>query len=239
MEKLSGYKKEEVEGLKSWKEFIPESEIEKMLEYNRKRKTNSSSVPNQYETKIITKNGDILSVLLAISQIPGTRNYMASLLDITEKKKAEEELAKQGFKVTGIDIAEGMLKLAKKQVPEAIFIKGDMTNLPFADNSFEGLISLYAIFHIERKKHELVFANFFNVLKHEGILLAVLSPEEWEGTEEYHGVPMFWSSYAPKKSLEIVKKAGFKILKDEILERGEEKQYWVFAKKNKKEGIKE
>ncbi|MHA1303202.1 MAG: PAS domain S-box protein, partial [Candidatus Heimdallarchaeaceae archaeon] len=69
MEKLSGYKKEEVEGLKSWKEFIPESEIEKMLEYNRKRKTNSSSVPNQYETKIITKNGDILSVLLAISQI--------------------------------------------------------------------------------------------------------------------------------------------------------------------------
>ena len=40
-------------------------------------------------------------------------------------------LVDNGYKVTGIDFADGMIKLAKKNVPKAKFIKMDMTNLNF------------------------------------------------------------------------------------------------------------
>ncbi|MHA1401288.1 MAG: PAS domain S-box protein [Candidatus Heimdallarchaeaceae archaeon] len=95
MEKISGYKKEEVEGIRSWTDFIPEPELKRMLDYAKKRKKDPSSAPSQYETKFITKDGDVLTILLVITQIPGTTDYIASLLDITEKKKVEEELVKQ------------------------------------------------------------------------------------------------------------------------------------------------
>ena len=39
--------------------------------------------------------------------------------------------------VTGLDGSEEMLKIARKRVPEATFIRGDAFNLPFPDSSFD------------------------------------------------------------------------------------------------------
>ncbi|MEE8571524.1 MAG: class I SAM-dependent methyltransferase, partial [Candidatus Bathyarchaeia archaeon] len=41
-----------------------------------------------------------------------------------------------GFNVTGIDFSESMLNLATKNVPEAQFIKKNMTDVDFDDDSF-------------------------------------------------------------------------------------------------------
>lgn len=54
-------------------------------------------------------------------------------------------LVEQGFEVTGVDISEGMLKLAKKNVPEANYVKSSMTEIDFPDNSFDGLTAFYSI----------------------------------------------------------------------------------------------
>jgi ubiquinone/menaquinone biosynthesis C-methylase UbiE len=166
--------------------------------------------------------------------------YFASLLP----KKAEvldagcgagvpvaKFLIDQGFVVTGIDIAVNMLEIARTQVPEAELIEGDMTQLTFPDASFDGVVSLYAIFHVPREKHELIFQNFHRILRPGGILFFCTGPDEWEGTDDYHGTTMFWSHFSAEKSLELVKKTGFSVISDEILERGGETQYWVFAKK--------
>ncbi len=66
-------------------------------------------------------------------------------------------------------------------------------------------------------------------------MLICLGPDEWEATDEYYGTEMFWSQYNPEKSLQLVKDAGFQIIFDSILVRGEEKHYWIIAR-NKKEG---
>ena len=39
--------------------------------------------------------------------------------------------------VTGLDRSEEMLKIARKRVPEATFIRGDAFNLPFPNSSFD------------------------------------------------------------------------------------------------------
>ena len=57
-------------------------------------------------------------------------------------------LVESGFDVKGIDFSENMLKLARKNVPEAVFIKKDMNKLDFAENSFDGLAAFYSVIHV-------------------------------------------------------------------------------------------
>ncbi len=140
-------------------------------------------------------------------------------------------LVEHGFIVTGIDFSTNMLKLAHQQVPEAEFLEGDMTQLMFPDESFEGVISTYAIIHVPKEKHTLIYQNFFRDLKPGRILTFCTGSDEWEGTEEYMGTIMFWSHPSRETSLSLVKKAGFEIIRDEVVECGGETPYWIFARK--------
>ncbi|MFX1561721.1 MAG: class I SAM-dependent methyltransferase [Promethearchaeota archaeon] len=140
-------------------------------------------------------------------------------------------LVKQGFIVTGIDFSTSMLELARRQVPEAEFLEGDMTQLMFPDGSFEGVVSTYAIIHVQTEKHSIIFQNFYRVLRPGGILFVGTGSDEWEGTEDYMGTTMFWSHPSREKSLSLVKQAGFEIIRDEVVECGGETPYWIFAKK--------
>jgi len=93
-EKITGYTKEEVEGKVSWTEHIVKEDLEVMKRRHKMRRVNDSKVPSTYEFRLITKRGDIKDILLNVNLIPGTRKSLASLIDITERKKAEEALRK-------------------------------------------------------------------------------------------------------------------------------------------------
>jgi ubiquinone/menaquinone biosynthesis C-methylase UbiE len=140
-------------------------------------------------------------------------------------------LVEKGYSVIGVDISEKMLEIAKKNVPEAEFIEADMTKLTFPDNSFDGIVSLYAIFHVSREKHKTLFQDLHRMLKKKGILFFCTNYNESEETDDYLGAEIFWSSYSSEKTIKLVKQAGFEIIYDELLERGEEEHYWIFAKK--------
>ena len=142
-------------------------------------------------------------------------------------------LVESGFEVVGVDFSEKMLRLARKNVPQAKFIRMDMTRLDFADNSFDGLTAFYSIIHVPREKHSLLFRDFNRILKPNGIMLVCMGPDEWEATEDYYGTKMFWSQYSPQKSLQLIKDAGFEIIFDKILERGKERHYWILARNKK------
>ena len=91
-EKLSGYSKEEIEGKKRWTEFVAKEDLEKMKIYHYERRKENGSAPNVFEYHFVNKNGDIRNVLVNTELIPGTKRTIASLLDITEQKQAEESL---------------------------------------------------------------------------------------------------------------------------------------------------
>jgi two-component system cell cycle sensor histidine kinase/response regulator CckA len=91
-EKLTGYSREEVEGKKSWTEFVVKEDLERTIKNHRERRINSKLAPNKYEFRLIDRNGSIRDVLLTIAMIPGTKRSIASLLDITEHRQSEEAL---------------------------------------------------------------------------------------------------------------------------------------------------
>jgi len=141
-----------------------------------------------------------------------------------------EFLVEAGFDVVGVDFSESMLKLARKNVPKAKFIKESMTKLGFKDDSFNGLTAFYSIIHVPREKHLSLFQSFHRILKPKGIMLICMGPDEWEAIDEYYGTEMFWSHYSPERSLQLVKDAGFQIIFDRHILSGGEIHYWILAK---------
>ena len=91
-EKISGYSKSEIENKKSWTEFVVKEDLDKMKKYHYSRRTGKKSVPESYEFRFIDKSGDVRYTFLTISMIPGTKKSIASLIDITDRKKAGEAL---------------------------------------------------------------------------------------------------------------------------------------------------
>ena len=90
-EHLSGYSKREIEMKKSWTEFVVKSDLERMLAQHYLRREHGNAM-RQYEFRFIRKNGEIRHVLITVDLIPGTTQSLASLIDITDRKLAEEQL---------------------------------------------------------------------------------------------------------------------------------------------------
>lgn len=89
-ENLSGFKKLEVEGKKSWEDFFPE-DIEKMSEYRKIRMQNRELAPRNYEAQFQDKEGKLKDVYLTVTTVPGTKQVLLSLIDISLLKKSLKE----------------------------------------------------------------------------------------------------------------------------------------------------
>jgi len=91
-EKLSGYRRGEVEGKKRWTEFVVQEDLEKMLINPVLYRRDANAAQRQYEFRFVDRYGNIKNVTLSFDRIPGTKKTIASLLDITARKRAEETL---------------------------------------------------------------------------------------------------------------------------------------------------
>jgi PAS domain S-box-containing protein len=87
--RLSGYTKEEIEGKKSWMEFVARDDRKRAKEYHRLRRTDPILSPRCFEFRFLNRQGKIKNVVLTIGQIPGTTKNMASLLNVTDRRQAE------------------------------------------------------------------------------------------------------------------------------------------------------
>jgi PAS domain S-box-containing protein len=94
-EEVTGYPAEEVNERRKWPEFVVEEDLPRMLEYHKKRRVDPDSVPHEYEFRLKHKSGSIRDILINVSMIPGTKKSLISLIDITERKKAEREKLKK------------------------------------------------------------------------------------------------------------------------------------------------
>ena len=92
-EKLTGYSKEEIEGKRSWTEFIDKEHLERMKEYHNTRRIDSNLAPRSYESNFVDRNGNMRDVFITVSMIPGTKKSVASILDVTESKRTEREMS--------------------------------------------------------------------------------------------------------------------------------------------------
>lgn len=98
-EELSGYFKHEIEGKKSWTEFVHPDDVEWMKKNHYLRRRDSHAAPRNYEFRFLDHNGAVRHGYLTVGMIPDTAQSVFSLIDITERKQAEERLRTAHAKV--------------------------------------------------------------------------------------------------------------------------------------------
>jgi len=111
-ERLSGYCKEEIEGKKLWPEFVHPDDLEQMLEYHRMRRAGHKDVPNQYEFRYLDKNRTERIIHLTVGSIPGTDQSVASLVDITDWRCADQE---RSLLIQMLDMAPGSITVHDRE----------------------------------------------------------------------------------------------------------------------------
>lgn len=127
----------------------------------------------------------------------------------------------QQHTVVGVDISRQQILQAQQSVPAARFLIGDMTTVAFQAQSFDAVVSFYAIFHTPRATHEELFRRIHGWLRPGGWLLASLAMHEDAGyTEDFFGVEMFWSNFAMPRYREMLSSCGFRIADHRVISHG-------------------
>jgi len=89
---LSGYNAEEIHGRMKWTEMVDPHDLERMRRYHANRRRGATGVPTQYEFRFLRESGERRDVFLNVNLIPGTEQSIASMIDITEHKRAQRAL---------------------------------------------------------------------------------------------------------------------------------------------------
>jgi len=74
-----------------WYDFVPEKDKKRMSEDHKQRSQRKGNPPSEYACGFIDKKGDLKTVHVKLSIMPDSNNRIVSLLDISKRKKAEEE----------------------------------------------------------------------------------------------------------------------------------------------------
>jgi ubiquinone/menaquinone biosynthesis C-methylase UbiE len=128
---------------------------------------------------------------------PITTRLVGPLLDAAEVDRGARVLdvasgpgyaaaaaAERGASVIGVDIAEGMLSLARRLHPQLDFRFGNAEALPFADGSFDAVVANFVLLHVGRP--ERAAAEFARVLDADGRV--ALTVWDFPSQARFHGV---------------------------------------------------
>lgn len=80
-------------------------------------------------------------------------------------------LHERGVNVIGVDLAPGMVALAKELTPEVEFFQGNMLALDVPDATWGGIAAFYAIVHLPHEQLITAFREMHRVLVPSGVLL--------------------------------------------------------------------
>jgi len=90
-EKLSGFQKRDIEGKMDYIHFVAnKDDAARMREYHCLRRMDPGLAPRNYEFKFMDRSGYVKDMFMTIAMIPNTGRSIASLQDITERKRVEQ-----------------------------------------------------------------------------------------------------------------------------------------------------
>jgi two-component system, cell cycle sensor histidine kinase and response regulator CckA len=142
-EELSGYSREEIEGRMKTTDFVAPEDLEQAINYHFARRELVNKTPSEYEFNARNRQGDVKTVFIQLGIIPETKQSIASIIDITPRKKAEEALQESQEKYRllfenandAIFIAQdGVIKFPNPKVLDLVgFSAEELAQMPFTN----------------------------------------------------------------------------------------------------------
>lgn len=140
-------------------------------------------------------------------------------------------------RLTGYDISETQLRLARTNVPDATFHRADLVTLDLPPASTDAVVAFYVLTHVPREAHADLLARIARWLRPGGVLLAAFGVEDDPGgiEEDWLGVPMYFSHFSARVNRRLVEAAGLRVERADVLtepeDRFDARFLWVLARK--------
>lgn len=83
-------------------------------------------------------------------------------------------LVSKGFQVEGIDIAAEMLRIARTHLPQVTFTQGDLSALPYPDQSFDAVFSAYSLIHVAQADMAQTIIGLQRILTSKGLVFVLV-----------------------------------------------------------------
>jgi len=125
---LTGYGKEEMENIMYWSQFVIPDDKKKMQDYHYGRRKENNRIPTEYECRIFDKTGEVKHMHMKVGMMAGTKISIASFMDITLRKVAENRLSK----------SEHLLKSIVSTFDGFIFTLNEDYSIEFMNNPLIG-----------------------------------------------------------------------------------------------------
>jgi len=127
-------------------------------------------------------------------------------------------LTKKGLKVTGCDLSEEFIQMAKDKCPEGSFFVADMRYLPQDIGVFDGIWASASFLHIPKADALSTLRGFKKLLKREGLLYISVLEGNFDDTRtnpEMHWPERHFSDYRQDELSEMLTQAGFTLVAED------------------------
>lgn len=164
-------------------------------------------------------------------------NNNASILDIGcgtgELLKYYQD---KDFTVTGLDVSEEMIKIAKEKVPSSNFVKISIYDIDKVKEKYDGISATFVLVHIPKEKINEVVGKIYERLNKGGIFFTLfttslqegMQPEPLDDSCKYYAV-----NYSNEEVVEALKNNNFEILESIKKDRINETEIGIVIAKKK------
>jgi SAM-dependent methyltransferase len=143
-------------------------------------------------------------------------------------------LAAAGFAVTGVDISDVQVSRARELVPQAEFIRADVSTVEFGPESFDAVVSFYALIHIPVDEQLPLLAKVATWLRPGGLFVATTGHVAWTGREENwlgQSAEMWWSHADAATYRDWIRGCGLVIEREEFVPEGNAGHAFFWARR--------
>jgi len=181
-----------------------------MDDYRSRLRRAWDAVADDYAAKRRADGEDARLVVDLLSDRPAD----ATVLDVGCGDGARTLANMDDVRAVGLDLSARQLELARRNVPTARLLQGEMTALPLADGSVDAVTAYHAVFHVPRECHPDVYAEFARVLRPGGAVLMTVGQGRTDATRRNwldSGHSMYWSTPGRSATGEQLRDAGFTV----------------------------
>jgi ubiquinone/menaquinone biosynthesis C-methylase UbiE len=129
-----------------------------------------------------------------------------------------EQLTGAGHQVVGLDIAEGMLEIARRSVPEGEFLHRDLTTLDQDLGTFDAVVAFFTVLMLPRREIPDVLHRIRDVMRPGGyFMLSMVEADVDNVPIQFLGSPVYVTGYLRDELQQVVEMAGFEVLEQHSL----------------------
>lgn len=137
--------------------------------------------------------------------------------------KDASALLRLGYDYVGTDASKGLLEIAKKRNPVAVFRNVAVQDLDFEENEFDGFWTAATLLHIPKDEIDDVLKNIARVVRIDGV--GFISVKAGAGEREDTETGRWFSYYSSEGFKDILERNKLKVLESRT-KRGE-KDFWL------------